>query len=1233
MKSRFTILDVAAMATELQPLVGLRLANLYDTASAKTFLLKFAKTDVKTLVLVESGVRVHTTAYARERDKDLKMPSHFIAKLRKHLKTRRLVAVKQLGADRILHLAFESYHLFVELYSSGNIILTDAEFVILAVLRVVDVETNAISAAITEPIAPTPTTADPTPADAAPQTAHDKVEINFRIGQRYTMVDFEKPYVSQDPRPAIEKAIAEFKLTLSKPVAPVEAPIEIVADEVETAAPATSKKGGKKAAATQKKKDKRMQKEATASKDSSITLRKWAKERFSASYGPALVDHAVSFERAKHRKLQNETAEGNSSAKFAIDPSLKMRDIVDDLELERVVVEGLVSGFCDANRILELIFSGSLKCEGWVTQIEHKNPSTGLASEEAAKDALITYDEFHPYLFAHLDTSESSTQMKHFTSFATCVDEFFTHAESQRLQLRLHQAETSATKKIENMSKNHAAQVNRLQTTCVASAAVAATIEYHLETVEAVIATVRTCVARGMDWVELWDLIKEEKRAGNHVAAVIDGLRLDVGMVTVSLMDASYEEEESDDDDSDEDDDDISSDDDGDNAADASSKRAALGKKKAELAKKRKEAEERRRAAMVKIDLDIYLSAYANARRYYDSKKVAAVKGSSPFAMTSKTLTANVDQNQKRKKTISAVSKALKQAEKKINQELKATQNSAPLIRTIRTQYWFEKFIWFVTSENYLVVAGRDPAQTDLLLRRYMKKDDVCVSADVEGAPIALVLNSFSSRGTQSASQQGSAPPGLTKEAPIPPLTLHQAGTLCVVHSRAWEAKIVTSAWWVRGETVMMHGGVAPILKGEKNYLPPVQLIYGFGLLFLVDEASAARHYDDRRPWARLGGVSNIVEEDGTQVADIADEEVGEVSGENDSESDSDTAEKHAEEKSDEPAVNFDKYNLAKPSPAAEANIDPVVDDGHEKGGDEDQDEASSKRPAVKGAKKRISAKERRQMKKGGKPEEPVSSTTPTATGISEPSHAVSEHEDETDEETEEHASISLMKSGAKSPASIASKESGAKSVASSVKPLPRGKKAKLKKMKDKYADQSDEEKEVMMTLLHGSDKKDEKEKEKQKDSDAHKKGGQQKQAGGKGNLNHPKPAGHKPKANVVGSLEFKGDAEDVDLSVLDALTSQPLTDDVLLACIPVCAPWTCLSKYKYKIKLIPGSLKKGKAAKSAESTFKTMMAKNGDKRETDVLVNIPETEYIAAILGKVKMTGAAGGNDGKKKT
>ncbi|ORY43944.1 hypothetical protein BCR33DRAFT_231997 [Rhizoclosmatium globosum] len=39
------------------------------------------------------------------------------------------------------------YHLFIELYSSGTIILTGHDNGILAVLRVVDVETNALSGA------------------------------------------------------------------------------------------------------------------------------------------------------------------------------------------------------------------------------------------------------------------------------------------------------------------------------------------------------------------------------------------------------------------------------------------------------------------------------------------------------------------------------------------------------------------------------------------------------------------------------------------------------------------------------------------------------------------------------------------------------------------------------------------------------------------------------------------------------------------------------------------------------------------------------------------------------------------------------------------------------------------------------------------------------------------------------------------------------------------------------
>lgn len=59
--------------------------------------------------------------------------------MRKHLKNKRLESITQVGMDRIINLQFGSgeatYHIILELYDRGNIILTDREMVILYVLR------------------------------------------------------------------------------------------------------------------------------------------------------------------------------------------------------------------------------------------------------------------------------------------------------------------------------------------------------------------------------------------------------------------------------------------------------------------------------------------------------------------------------------------------------------------------------------------------------------------------------------------------------------------------------------------------------------------------------------------------------------------------------------------------------------------------------------------------------------------------------------------------------------------------------------------------------------------------------------------------------------------------------------------------------------------------------------------------------------------------------------------
>uniref|UniRef100_A0A8C5THQ5 Ribosome quality control complex subunit NEMF n=1 Tax=Malurus cyaneus samueli TaxID=2593467 RepID=A0A8C5THQ5_9PASS len=134
----------------LSHLLGMRVNNVYDVDN-KTYLIRLQKPDCKATLLLESGIRIHMTEF--EWPKNM-MPSSFAMKCRKHLKTRRLVSVTQLGIDRIVDFQFGSdeaaYHLIVELYDRGNIVLTDHEYLILNILRFRTDEADDVRFAVRE---------------------------------------------------------------------------------------------------------------------------------------------------------------------------------------------------------------------------------------------------------------------------------------------------------------------------------------------------------------------------------------------------------------------------------------------------------------------------------------------------------------------------------------------------------------------------------------------------------------------------------------------------------------------------------------------------------------------------------------------------------------------------------------------------------------------------------------------------------------------------------------------------------------------------------------------------------------------------------------------------------------------------------------------------------------------------------------------------------------------------
>ncbi|KAF9354639.1 hypothetical protein BGX34_010898 [Mortierella sp. NVP85] len=1158
-KLRFGSLDVrATVATLQEAIVGLRLQNVYDVNS-RTYLFKFSKPDRKEMVLIESGIRMHTTLFLR--DKSI-TPSGFCIKIRKHLRTRRLTGVKQLGSDRIVDFEFgaedvsNTYHIIAEFYAAGNLILTDGHYKILSILRVVQ----------------------------------PNEQVRMAVGEIYDVGALTRNF----------EPITKEHLVAT----------------LQTAGPKDILK-----------------------KVLNIKL----------FYGPALTEHAI--------------------LKAGLSPSTVVSTGF-DISDGSPQLQALLAALQDADKIIEK--GGNDARKGYIIMLKHKKKNDNDPNEKE----LITYDEFHPYLFAQ----HESQAYKEFDSFDAAVDEFFSATESQRLEVKKRAQEEQAQKKLDSVRLEHFSRVRGLEESQQMNVMKAGLIEANLEMCDQAIMIIRNAVATGMDWKDLADLVDEEKRHGNPIALMIDSLKLETNNVCVILSDPYDYDEEVQEDDAEYDDDD-------------------------------QEAEDRNQPkakSTILVDLDISLTAFANARKYYDEKKQAGLK---------------------QEKTLAHASKAFKNAERKIRQQLQEVKITTSIQRA-RKPYWFEKFTWFITSENYLVIAGRDAQQNEMIVKRYMKKNDVYVHADIHGAATVVVKNP-------------------SDTTPIPPSSIYQAGIMSVCQSRAWDDKIVTSAYWVRADQVSKSAPTGEYLttgsfmiRGKKNFLPPVQLVYGFGMLFKLDDSSIANHLNERRAptiedesgtdaaatsesaeatsskaQVATDAVEQPAEDDADQDNDEQDiggsdgsedeEEIKETrttdnnevasqveinAGDQDQEGDNSDSEDESEaaESSDEEfpdtQIQFNTSSVVadkeqqqtRQKPAA----DPAVDKyGLQDYGDDSNEEAekaaeASSSDKTQKQKSYITAKMRRDMKRG---------KTPGQGG-------------------DESGDSQPAPKPAPSKKGQQGQQGEGKKGGATATPAPstRGKKGKAKKIKEKYADQDEEERQLRLELL-APDKgpqlkgraRKEAEKKAEKAALAEKRRVQQeeyqknqatKNKNKKGSNEKKSGPGAEAAADMAqetadleaatAALEDNADEDEREevrrllqeenirmlepeetenLTILDGLTGKPVPTDILQFAVPVCAPYGALQKYKYKVKLIPGSLKKGKAVKSVVNYFLTMSdgqfssesdtrTVNGlsgqelveaeaalEARERELIKMVKEEEAINVMIGKTKVS-APGVESTKKK-
>jgi hypothetical protein len=81
------------------------------------------------------------------------------------------------------------------------------------------------------------------------------------------------------------------------------------------------------------------------------------------------------------------------------------------------------------------------------------------------------------------------------------------------------------------------------------------------------------------------------------------------------------------------------------------------------------------------------------------------------------------------------------------------------------------------------------------------------------------------------------------------------------------------------------------------------------------------------------------------------------------------------------------------------------------------------------------------------------------------------------------------------------------------------------------------------------------------------------------------------------------------------------LPDDHLLYAVPVCGPYASMQSFKYRVKLTPGTLKRGKAFKQAMDVFAAYSPNVQTPLEKMLLKGVQDTEAVAVLVSDVRLS------------
>lgn len=195
-----------------------------------------------------------------------------------------------------------------------------------------------------------------------------------------------------------------------------------------------------------------------------------------------------------------------------------------------------------------------------------------------------------------------------------------------------------------------------------------------------------------------------------------------------------------------------------------------------------------------KIRLDVRLSAAKNASKFYENAKKAEAK---------------------KKGAESALQDAVEELSK-LKSRTKPPEAEA--LREKRAKKWYEHFRWFISKDDFLVIAGRDSKTNEIIVKKRLEPTDIFVHADIHGAPATIIKATGKN---------------------VPETTIDEACQFAVSYSKLWKLGTAAGeAYWVRGDQVtfsppsgeyLQKGSF--VIEGQRTYTKGVTLKVSIGII------------------------------------------------------------------------------------------------------------------------------------------------------------------------------------------------------------------------------------------------------------------------------------------------------------------------------------------------------------------------------------------------------------------